>query len=430
MSIQPFSSFFKKVYQNTVNSIAFYPTVLAVGILALAWLCLYIDAISYGTRFVEFFSFLVVRNAETARTLLAILAGGLISLMAFSFSMVMIVLNQTASSYSPRVLPGLVSRREHQIVLGLYLGTIGYTLAVLSNVDSETFELIVPQFSIVVNIILVLSCFAAFIYFIHDISTIIQVGNILKRLYYQTHSVLLRELSGGKYINEVKGPDMDHKVKAWQSGYFFSVMEKSFQKSAKKHNLKVKLHIHQGQFLLKGAPFLEVNQPVSDEVLELLMSTFMFRHQELITDNFSYGFKQITEIAVKALSPGINDPGTAIQAIDYLTDLFQIILQLKGQRAVKDKEGTVVLLYLSPPFREIFYFCLTSLRNYAATDVVVLAKLVTLIRKTAETDTELLNNGLYQSELDAIVETTEKTLKSQKDIFYIKGLINQKSLEN
>jgi hypothetical protein len=66
MSIQPFYRFFKKLYQKIVNSIAFYPTVLAVGILALAWLCLYIDAISFDTRFVELFSFLVVRNAETA----------------------------------------------------------------------------------------------------------------------------------------------------------------------------------------------------------------------------------------------------------------------------------------------------------------------------------------------------------------------------
>lgn len=428
MSIRQPSSFFKKVYQKIINSIAFYPSVLAVGMLALAWLCLYIDAISFGAKFVEFFSFLVVRNAETARSLLSILAGGLISLMAFSFSMVMIVLNQTASSYSPRVLPGLVSRREHQIVLGLYLGTIGYTLAVLSNVDSETFELIVPHFSIVVNIILVLGCFAAFIYFIHDISTIIQVGNILKRLYNQTRTALIRELSGEKYINGVKGFATEQEVKAWQSGYFFSVMEKSFQESAQQHDLKVKLLIHQGQYVLKGVPFLEVNQPISEEVLELLMNTFMFRHQELVTDNFSYGFKQITEIAVKALSPGINDPGTALQAIDYLTDLFQMLLQVNGQRAVKNKEGAVVLLYLPIPFREIFYFCLTSLRNYASTDVVVQAKLVSLIRKTAEADTEEANRMLYQSELESIVEIAEKTLKSQKDISYIKDLIKGKSL--
>lgn len=422
MSISQISNYFKKVYIRTINSIAFYPTVLALGMLALAWLCLYIDAISAASQVIEAFSFLVVRNTETARSLLSVLAGGLISLMVFSFSMVMIVLNQTASNYSPRVLPGLVSRREHQIVLGIYLGTIGYTLAVLSNVDSEAFELLVPRFSILVNFVLVLSCFAAFIYFIHDISNIIQVGNITKRLYNQTRNTLIRELSGASYAKELKNVQTNHEVKAWQSGHFFTVMEQPFLKKAAQDDLQLKLLVNQGQYLVKGEPFLAVNQAVSEEVLELLMGTFIFRHQEMISDNFSYGFKQITEIAVKALSPGINDPGTALQAIDYLSDLFQMLLQLKGQRVLRSKEGLPVLLYLPVPYKDIFYLCLTSLRNYAEKDVVVQAKLILLIKKIAKFDSEEENRLLYQGELEAILEAAEKTLKSRKDIDFIKNL--------
>ena len=423
MSVTRFSGYIKKGYHRIVTSIAFYPTILAVGMLALAWLCLYFDSISYGIIIIEFFSFLVVKNTETARSLLTVLAGGLISLMVFSFSMVMIVLNQMTSSYSPRVLPGLVSRREHQIVLGLYLGTIGYTLAVLSNVHSETFELLVPRFSIVVNVILALSCFAAFIYFIHDISTVIQVGNILQKLYHQTRTALIRELSGGKY--SVEGPEFTKKqdVQAWKSGYFFSVMEESFLKKAGQHSLQVKLLIHQGQYVLKGEAFLEVNQPLTEEVQDLLMSTFIFKHQEMIADNFYYGFKHITEVAVKALSPGINDPGTAIQGIDYLTDLFQMLLRLKGMRVLSQKEGTPSLVYLPVPFREIFTLSITSLRTYAEKDIVVQAKLISLIKKTAESDTEEENRFLYQNELEAISETAENSVKNQKDMNYIRWLI-------
>ena len=418
------SGYLRKVYLKVINSIGFYPTVLAAGMLSLAWLCLYIDAVSYGQEVIKFLSFLVVKNPETARSLLSVLAGGLISLMVFSFSMVMIVLNQTASSYSPRVLPGLVSRREHQIVLGFFLGTIGYTLAVLSNIDSETFELLVPRFSIIVNLLLGLGCFGAFIYFIHDISNVIQVGNILKRLYSQTRSTLIRELSEGSYTQEVMVFETGKEVKAWQSGYFFSVMERDLSKKAAKHDLQVKLLINQGQYLLKGEPFLEVNKPVNQKIQGLLMNTFIFRHQEMISDNFLYGFKQITEVAVKALSPGINDPGTAIQAIDYLTDLFQMLLQLKGQRVVGEKEGKPVLLYLPVPFRQIFGLCLTSLRNYAESDVTVLAKLIFLIKKTAASDGEEENSLFYQSELDALAESAEKAISNRKDLEYVQKLIS------
>lgn len=422
MSITQPSGYFMRIYKKTINSIAFYPTVLSVGMLGLAWLCLYVDSISFGSKIIELFSFLVVKNTETARSLLSVLAGGLISLMVFSFSMVMIVLNQTASIYSPRVLPGLVSEREHQIVLGIYLGTIGYTIAVLSNVDSEAFELLIPRFSIIVNLLLGVSCFAAFIYFIHDISTIIQVGNIIKRLYSKTRFALIRELSEGAYSLEVKEFSSGQKVKAWQSGYFFSVMEKAFLKRAEQQGLQVKILIHQGQYLVKGEPFLEVNQPLTEETQELLMSTFIFRHEEIIPDNFFYGFKQITEIAAKALSPGINDPGTALQAIDCLTALFQILLKLKGQKVLKQK-GTPVLFYLPIPYREMFYLCIASLRGYAEKDLVVQAKLISLIKKTAQADNEEENRMLYQSELEAIVETAEKAFKSRKDIRYIHDLV-------
>ncbi len=422
MSISQPIGYFKNVYHKTINSIAFYPTVLSVCMLGLAWFCLYIDAISYGTAIIELLSFLVVKNTETARSLLSILAGGLISLMVFSFSMVMIVLSQTASIYSPRVLPGLVSKREHQLVLGIYLGTIGYTLAVLSNVDSETFELLIPRFSIIVNLLLGVGCFGAFIYFIHDISTIIQVGNILKRLYLQTRAALNRELSGDDYAQQVNGFSSMEEVKAWKSGYFFSVMEQSFLQEAEQQGLQVKILSYQGQYLVKGEPFLEVNQPLTEEVQDLLMSTFIFRHQEMIRDNFFYGFKQITEIAAKALSPGINDPGTAIQALDYLTDLFKILLSLKGQRVVRQKDGLPALIYLSIPYKEIFYLCMASLRGYAEKDLVVQAKLISLIKKIGEADTDEENKTMYQSQLGAIVETAENSFNNQKDINFIKNL--------
>ena len=425
MNISSLFYYLKRIYLQVINSIAFYPTALSVGMLALAWLCLYIDAISYAGKILEIFSFLIVRNPETARSILTTLAGGLISLMVFSFSMVMIVLSQTASSYSPRVLPGLISKREHQIVLGLYLGTIGYTLAVLSNVDSEAFKLLVPRFSIAVNLLLGFCCFAAFIYFIHNMSAEIQVGNILKRLYHQTRSTMLQLLSEGNF-SEIQDFETKQEVKAWQSGYFFSISENTFLRGAKQHNLQVKLLKNQGEYFLKGEPFLEVNQPVTEKVQKLLTGTFMFRHQEMITDNFLYGFKQITEVAVKALSPGINDPGTALQAIDYLADLFQILLKLKGKRVVRYKGEVSGLLYLPVPFKKIFYLCVASLRNYAEKDVAVQAKLIYLIKKTAASDREGTYSPLYEDELKAIITIAEKSLKNPKDIEYLRDLAEDK----
>lgn len=391
----------------------------------LAWLCLYIDSLPTTEMILQWVSFLIVKNTETARSLLTVLAGGIISLMVFSFSMVMIVLNQTASSYSPRVLPGLIRKRQHQLVLGIYLGTIMYTLAVLSNVDSRAFTLLVPRFSIVVNLVLGLGCFLAFIYFIHDISSDIQIGNILKRLYLKTEESLNRELSSKDYApSEVQFNG--HAVKAWQSGYFFTVAESALLKGAEKHGLSIKLLKLQGQFVLEGEAFLEINQPPSDEIRELLMNNLIFRHQEIIDDNYYYGFKQITEVGVKALSPGINDPGTALQAINYLMPLFKKLLSLKGRKVIHSDDGKAMLLYRPVDFSDVFYFCFSSLRTYAAEDVAVQVKLIDLLKKLKEADRDQKFGELFSRELKAIEEIAGASMKSHTDLNFIQNLITRK----
>lgn len=89
----------KRLYLKIFTSIAFYPSLLAVLMLMLAWACMYIDSLASDSEMMGWISFLIVRDPETARSLLTTLAGGLISLMVFSFSMVMVVLNQTAANY-------------------------------------------------------------------------------------------------------------------------------------------------------------------------------------------------------------------------------------------------------------------------------------------------------------------------------------------
>lgn len=414
----------RRLYLKIVTSIAFYPALLAVLFLMLAWACMYIDSLAPEDDFLGWISFLIVRDPETARSLLTTLAGGLISLMVFSFSMVMVVLNQTAANYSPRVLPGLVSQREHQMVLGLYLGTIAYTLAVLSNVQSQTFDVDVPRFSIVMNILLGLLCFGAFIYFIHQISTVIQIGNIIKRLYKDTRKSLIRELSGENYNSQAIPFGNWYTVKAWQSGYFFKIAEKSFQKGAQKCGLQVRILKEQGDYLLKGQAFLEVSVPPDEQVMEVLTSNFIFENQELISTNYFYGFKQISEVALKALSPGINDPGTALQCIHFLTDLYHMLMRLEGQKVLRQKDGTAFLIYPPVKFEHIFYLGAGSIRNFALQDVAVLSELIRMIRKLQEQDSSRRFDELFKTELEAIEEAAAQTLKSNRDISYIRSLMD------
>ena len=113
------------------SKIAFYPTLFSVGGLLFALLLAYLESRGISKYLIENAPILVVNNDETARNLLTTFIGGLISIMVFSFTMVMIVLNQASSNYSPRVLPGLISNSRHQIILGIYNASLLYCIFTL-----------------------------------------------------------------------------------------------------------------------------------------------------------------------------------------------------------------------------------------------------------------------------------------------------------
>ena len=122
-------------YREMINSIGFYPSVLSVGFLFFAIITMSVEYLAPVEQLKSFISVVLVDSAENARTILSTLAGSIISLTVFSFSMVMVVLNSASASLSPRVVPGLITRKSHQMVLGFYLGSIIYSIIMLININ-------------------------------------------------------------------------------------------------------------------------------------------------------------------------------------------------------------------------------------------------------------------------------------------------------
>jgi uncharacterized membrane protein len=417
--------FIKKGYIQVIRSIAFYPIIISLGLFAFALLTTYLDRISIGSSLINKVPFLKIDNANTARELLSSLLTGLISLVTFTFAMVMIVLTQVTTSFSPRLLPDLLNKKGSQVVLGTIIGTIGYIIVVLSNVETMPADPKVPVLSVAISMYLGFACLIAFIYFIHKISNEVQIGNILSNIYHTTRHVLDRELRSGSYHEDWKEDEEFHLVKAWDSGYFDTITSKEFMKVSGKTGLKLRVLVIQGTYLLKGEPFLKVNKQVNQEVQQILEENVVFRHKENIKENFFYSFKQLTEIAVKALSPGINDPGTAIHAIDYLLDLLCRLQELRGQKVVTHKDGTAAIIYAPVPFEKTFYLCTSSIRAYSSQDVAVQAKLIDLIAKVSKRDEEDRHKSLLEKELSSIEEASAQDMKSQEDIANIKALVQQ-----
>ncbi len=416
-----------KFYLRVITSIAFVPTLIAVLLFLLSLFTLYLDQGSPDRLVGYKIGIESLINPDSARSLLSAIAGGMISLMVFSFTMVMVVLNQTSSNYSPRVLPSLIGQRSHQVIMGFYLGTIAFTFVVLTSIQSKIYAFEIPSLSIIINTLLSLISLALFVSFIQSISEDIQIGNIINNIYAKTLKSLEREIQKKTYVSEDTLPDTAHwhVIKSPVSGYYNNVDERTFLKTTQKLGVAVKILIPAGKYISRGEPFFAISSTLEEERQHSIFETFVFHHQEVLAQNYVFGFKQLTEIAVKALSPGINDPGTAIQAIDRLTDLFIHRLDLPDCCVLKDDQHELRMIATVVPIEDLFYFSFSAIRNYAGQDIPVLHKLLLLVGALLENNKNQQVTGMLLTAVYDLIEQFSPEIRSHSDKLRLTQLIEQ-----
>ncbi len=352
------------------SKIAFYPTIISLGGFLFAFFMYYIENLHVSKYLVKHVPWLVINNVDTARIILATFIGGLISIMVFSFSMVMILLSQASSNFSPRVLPGLISNKRHQIILGIYCSSLLYCIFTLIAIEPTGNKYQLPGFSVLLAIIFMTFCLIAFIYFIHSISQEIQINNIMSAICNKAKD-RLNDLIDSENDQNCNFPDTSN----WQiitsntSGYIEDISLKTILDETNEHEIKVDIIAYKGQYIFKESPLFKIENKLNKQAVDNMLSAFTFSKSEFIENNYILGFKQLTEIAVKAMSPGINDPGTAINAIDYITELFLLRMQKgDGNYCCNDSEEAVIKLK-NINFETLLYQVMASLRTYCSSKI-------------------------------------------------------------
>ncbi len=413
-------------YHLLTNSIGFYPTLISAIFFFIGSGMILLESSGDTRFFIKNFPLVMISSSDTARLILSTIAGGVISLTVFSFTMVMIVFNQAATNYSPRIIPGLISKKSHQIVLGFYVGTLIYCLLVMINIDSKHFGISLPAFSVFIGECFGIICLVLFVYFIHSISNSIQIGNILQGIYKQTIDGLKREEAENKNPDE-SGFDARESWKVLnspQSGYLQRIEQNKILDILDKNNCRMEITIPLGTFILENFPMARISHEVEDKVLEQILSNFIFFEEEIVGENYYFGFKQITETAVKALSPGINDPGTAIKAIDYLTDLITMKLKLEEKRFLYHDKKPMILL-CNPSNENLIYFCYAPIREYGKSDVIIITKLLNSMREIILSTDSTKFEKLILDEVVILIEDSDKNLNNKADRKKINILIDE-----
>ena len=392
-----------RIIYRLKDKIAFFPSIIAIGGCLFAYLMFFLEKKGISKYLLDIVPELVINNTETARSILTTFIAGLISIMVFSFSMVMILLNQASSNFSPRLLPGLISNRKHQIILGFYIATILYCIFILVSIEPNEGKQELPGFSVLMSIFFMVNCLAAFIYFIHSISEGIQINNIMDRIFLGSKRRLEHLIQNDK---EIDFPSTEKWISynSNKAGYLESISFNAIAEIGKANDCKIEILAIKGLFINKESALYKTEKELDEDAIKALHSHFDFDKNELIEENYVLAFKQITEIAIKAMSPALNDPGTALNAIDYLTQLFALRLQKKETSYICIEEKAWVTL-ATIDFKTLIYQVMVAFRTYCKHDTITVQKLLFMLNYLHKLAAN--NNEEYRK----IIESEIKNLK-------------------
>lgn len=355
-------------------------------------------------------SWLSLRDASTARSILTTISGGIISLTVFSFSMVMIMLNQAASQMSNRMLDSMIGNKFQQIILGFYIGTIVYSLFLLSTIRDIASGIYVPALSIYLLLLFTVVDIFLFIYFLHYVTQSVKFDTIINRIHKKTLHTLHRECC--PQIVNVFIPDetQAQTIHMPSSDYYQGFNKPCLLNFAEKQHVLIQIIPTPGTYLLEGSPLLVVysdKELSKEDINELMIAIDLYRGQP-IDINAYYGYHQLAEVAIKALSPGINDPETAVLSIHALTDLFRFRLFNHLPSALFDENKIIRVVIKELSFEELFIECFSPIWQYGKTDRYIQNAMQLMVAQLKSCDIYGTQQPLFNSFLKKIKIQTEE----------------------
>ncbi len=310
----------------------FVPAVMAVVAVALSFILIEVDVLSDAAQ-TDDPSALYTFGPEGARTMLSVIASSMITVASLIFSITMLSLQLASSQFGPRTLGNFMRDRSNQIVLGTFIATFLYCLFVLRSVRGTEGSSFVPHLAVAFGVLMAAASVAVLLYFIHHIATSIRVETLLEKLAVEGCAAVDRlfpERLGDGLVEEEglataerlpEGFDEgSRKIPADSDGYVQSIGGDVLMRIAAENDLVLRIDARPGVFVTEGACVITAypKARVSDEIDEDLRGAVVIGRDRTPHQDLDFAIRRIVELAQRSLSPGINDPTTALYCIDRL----------------------------------------------------------------------------------------------------------------
>ncbi|CAA6808300.1 MAG: Unknown protein [uncultured Campylobacterales bacterium] len=394
------------------TSFWFIPGFMVLAATILSFVSIYIDMkISF-----DFLGIFGVGGGDESRAILSTIASSAIGVAGVAFSITIVVLVLASSQFGPRLLRGYMRDRGNQIVLGTFISTFIYCLLLLRSVGAVE----ALNFSITIAVIMSMFNVGMFIYFIHHISSSIHVDHIISIVYKDLLAHIKNflpeestEISIDNFDENEEQEEYSYTlaVKYPSSGYLQVISRKSILNFTKKNNFLVHIMYKPGEFIVENSPLLIIksNEEIQESISKDLLNYFIVGKRRISEQDPEFAIHQIVEIAVRALSPGINDPFTALTCIDWLGSVVCLLTNKQFPVSkIYDEESKLRMVSKTSDFKGAVNVAFDQIRQYGVDSVAVNIRLLETLSKIAIFIKGTEQKDVIQEQADMILRSSEK----------------------
>ncbi|MEO6236331.1 MAG: DUF2254 domain-containing protein [Vicinamibacterales bacterium] len=349
-------------------------------------------------KFLSQLSWVYTGGPQGARAVLSTIAASMITVAGVTFSITIVALTLASQQFGPRLLRNFLRDLGNQITLGTFIATFLYCLLVLRTVRGTDDTRFVPHLAVTVGVVLAMLSIGVLIFFIHHIATSIQASQVIANVAGDLEGAIERlfpdrigrgpGVEGGGRLAATSAPTFDdaRTVTARRAGYVQAVDIDRLLTVARRADAVIRIDATPGRFVRTGSPLASVvlaAEP-TDDLDDSLRDVFLIGADRTGTQDVGFFINQLVELAVRALSPGINDPATARTCIDRLEQALCLLASRRLPSPYRHDDDGVLRVVAAPvTFVGMLDLALTEVTRYGRSSVSVSSRVLEAIRDLA-----------------------------------------------
>ncbi|MBN1197069.1 MAG: DUF2254 domain-containing protein [Candidatus Aminicenantes bacterium] len=371
------------MWEAVRTSFWFVPSIMVIAASGLAFGLIQLDR----TLLIEPGRLLFSGGIEGARTLLSTIAGSMITIAGVTFSITIVALTLTSSQFGSRLLRNFMADRGNQLVLGTFIATFLYCLLVMNAIPLSGTTHPVPAIAVTFSFVLALIDLGVLIFFYHHVSNSIHADSVINSVARELDETIARFIKTAQ--NHPAGKDTDPEfdaitkadpgyVNARSSGYLRALSEESLMETATREDIVIQVHYRPGEYIFPESVLATIYPATEDDtVKEAIANAFIPGTRRTPEQDLEFAVHQLVEVALRALSPGINDPFTAISCINRLGTAVCRLSRSDFPSARRfDKEGKLRLVLKTYTYGGLLDAAFYQIRQSARGSVAVYARLL------------------------------------------------------